>query len=183
MMEIPHFGKRIEINICVKLFLCCVHGGFLWLDREISINTYLIAQITGFPSVGEYPLKLFTEKMQEKALVERMKEKYGTFSGVCRLDVASINEDTIRFATQVLEYKLPRKCFKDQVPVGVIEATENFVAGVMMNWSTFLMNQFLMDCKEEHEKGTLVPLCMVINFDSIDCFEGVKRDAVPRKNS
>jgi len=37
--------------------------------------------------------------MQEKSLEKRMKEKYGTFRGVHRLDVASINNDTIIFVT------------------------------------------------------------------------------------
>jgi hypothetical protein len=87
-----------------------------------------------------------------------MEEKYGTLRGACRLDIASINEDTVKFAAQVLDYNLLRKCCKDQVLAGVIEGTKKFVAGVMMNWSTFLMNQLLMECKEEHEKGTLVPL-------------------------
>jgi hypothetical protein len=31
MMEIPHVGKSVEINICIKLLLSYIHGGFLWL--------------------------------------------------------------------------------------------------------------------------------------------------------
>ena len=83
----------------------------------------------------------------------------------------------------MFDYKILRKCCKDQVPVGVIDAMNKFVVGVMMKWSTFLMNQLLMECKEEHEKGTLVPLCMVIIFDIIHCLEGTRRDVVPRKNA
>jgi hypothetical protein len=68
------------------------------------------------PSSGEDPLPLFTDKAHEKALEERMKEKYGTFRGAHGLDVANINDDIVRFATQVLACKLPRKCHEDQVP-------------------------------------------------------------------
>jgi hypothetical protein len=38
--------------------------------------------------------------------------------------------------------------------VGVIATVERCIPGVMMNWSTFLVNQFLMDCREAQEKGT-----------------------------
>jgi hypothetical protein len=33
------------------------------------------------PSAGEDPLPLFTDKSKEKALVEKMKDKYDTFIG------------------------------------------------------------------------------------------------------
>jgi hypothetical protein len=39
--------------------------------------------ITGFSSAGEDPLPLFMDKTQEKALAERMKEKYDTHRGAC----------------------------------------------------------------------------------------------------
>jgi hypothetical protein len=64
----------------------------------MSIDTQLIMQITGLSSVGEYPLTLFMDKTQDKELAERMKEKYGTHKGTCRLDVASINDNTVGFA-------------------------------------------------------------------------------------
>jgi hypothetical protein len=47
-----------------------------------------------------------------------------------------------------------RECRKDQVSAGVIEAAEKCVEGVQMNWATFLLNHFLMDCKEAQYKGT-----------------------------
>jgi hypothetical protein len=73
--------------------------GFLWLDRAMLIETQLIAWITGFPLTEEDPLPLFIDKTKGKALAERMKEKYGTFKGVRRHDIASINYDTVRCAT------------------------------------------------------------------------------------
>jgi hypothetical protein len=49
LLEIPHFRCNLEINACVKVFLSCVHGGTLWLDPPVSIDTALIARITGLP--------------------------------------------------------------------------------------------------------------------------------------
>jgi hypothetical protein len=62
-----------------------------------------------------------------------MKEKYGMHRGECGLDIASINDDIVIFVMQVLACKLLRKCHRDQVPTGVIAATEKCAAGVQMN--------------------------------------------------
>jgi hypothetical protein len=47
----------------------------------VSIDTHLIAWITGLPSVGEDPLPLFIEKSKEKGMVKKMKDKYDTHRG------------------------------------------------------------------------------------------------------
>jgi hypothetical protein len=46
----PTFGRSNEINACVNMLLRCVHGGYLWLDRPVSIDIDLIVCITGLPS-------------------------------------------------------------------------------------------------------------------------------------
>jgi hypothetical protein len=38
VMKIPHFGRHQEVNACVKLLLSCYHGGYLWLDRRITVD-------------------------------------------------------------------------------------------------------------------------------------------------
>jgi hypothetical protein len=124
LLEIPHFGTSTEINACFKLLLSCVHGGFLWLYKSMSIGTQLIAQIIGLPTQGEGPFPLFMGKANEKALLERIKEKYGTYRGMCGLDVVSINDYTVRFVSQVLACKLLRKCHKHQVPARAIGTME-----------------------------------------------------------
>jgi hypothetical protein len=47
VMKIPHFGRHQKVNACVKLLLSCYHGGYLWLDRRITVDLRLIHQITG----------------------------------------------------------------------------------------------------------------------------------------
>jgi len=153
-LEIHHFCRSAKINACIKLLLSHVHGGFIWLNKVVLIDTYLIVWITRLPTQGKDPFPLFTEKDNEKALSERIKEKYGTYRGARGIDVASINDDIIRFVTQVLACKLLRKCPKDQVPMGAMVVVEKCVARVMMNWSTFLVNPFFMDYWESQEKGT-----------------------------
>jgi hypothetical protein len=47
VMKIPDFDKHQEVNACVKLLLSCYHGGYLWLDRRITVDPALIHMITG----------------------------------------------------------------------------------------------------------------------------------------
>jgi len=83
--------------------------GFLWLERVVSIDTKLIAQITGLPSTREDPLPLFTDKQKDKSLAKKMKDTYETQKGAHTLDVVSINDDTFRFTMQVLACNFLRK--------------------------------------------------------------------------
>jgi hypothetical protein len=78
MLEIPHFGRVNDVNACVKQLLALVHGGVLWMDRLVSIDVYLIAEITSFPTDGENPEQYLDDKTKEKVVVEDMKKTYGT---------------------------------------------------------------------------------------------------------
>jgi hypothetical protein len=180
--DTPFWQERGDKHLC-QIIVELRPWRVLWLDRAVSIDTQLIARITVFPSTGEDPLPLFTDKAHEKALEERMKEKYGTFRGAHGLDVANINDDIVRFDTGA-GCKLLRKCHKDQVPARVIAVAEKCVAGVMMNWSTFMVNQFLMDCREAHEKGTefhyawlliLIALTVWRELEEMEFLEGMQK--------
>jgi hypothetical protein len=55
MMKIPHFSKHQEVNACVKLLLSCYYGGYLWLDRCVTVDPMLIHLITGLSMKGPDP--------------------------------------------------------------------------------------------------------------------------------
>jgi hypothetical protein len=93
LLQIPHFGRSNEINACVNMLLSCIHGRYLWMDRPMSIDSELIMQITGLSMVGEDPTLLFSDKSNEKALSERIREKFGMFRAMRRLNVENINDD------------------------------------------------------------------------------------------
>jgi hypothetical protein len=130
-----------------------VHGVYLLLNRLVSLDIDLFVWIIVLPLQVWDPSLLFSDKNNEKTLSESMIEKFHTHIGVCGLDVESICDPTMRFVTQVLACKLLRKCQKDQVLVTVIVVDENYVKGMQMKWKTFLLNQFLIDCEEEQDKG------------------------------
>jgi hypothetical protein len=52
VMKIPHFGRHQEVNACIKLLLSCFHGGYLWLDRRITVDLTLIHRITRLSMQG-----------------------------------------------------------------------------------------------------------------------------------
>jgi hypothetical protein len=126
----------------VKVLLSCVHGGTLWLDPLVSIDTALIACIIGLPKSNK-DLTTFFNKRGERSLSELMKEKFQTFRGKMGLDVKNINDNNVRFLMQVLAYKLLHKYRKDELPTTVIAVAKKCVEGVQMNWATFLVNRFL----------------------------------------
>jgi hypothetical protein len=61
LFKIPHFRRSTKINVCVKVLLSGVHGGKLWLDPLVSIDTALIVHITGLGKAGEDPTLLFNK--------------------------------------------------------------------------------------------------------------------------
>jgi hypothetical protein len=81
LFNIMHFGWSQEINACVKMILSCVHEGYMWLDKTISIYNNLIVHITSLSSQGKDLTSLVFDKNNEKYLTESMKEKFLTFHG------------------------------------------------------------------------------------------------------
>jgi hypothetical protein len=114
-----------------------IHGGIIYIDPPVSIDTTLIVHIKRFCKAGEDPTLLF-KKMGERALSESMKEKIYAFIGKRDLEV--------RFMMQGFPCKLLFKCHKDKVLAVVISSVVKFKEGVQMNWDTFLVNQFLQYC-------------------------------------
>jgi hypothetical protein len=55
VMKIPHFIRNQEVNACIKILLYCFHGGYLWMDRFITIGLVLIHRITGLSMQGPDP--------------------------------------------------------------------------------------------------------------------------------
>jgi hypothetical protein len=76
LFNIPHFGWILDINVCVKMLLPFVHGGYIWIDRLVSIDIDLIVSITGLASQEEHPTSLFFYKNNENTLYGSMKEKF-----------------------------------------------------------------------------------------------------------
>jgi hypothetical protein len=77
VMKIPHFGRHQEVNACVKLLLSCYHGGYLWLNRRITVDLTLIHRITGLSMQGPDPQDFYPGKTVDHALAQKIKDMYG----------------------------------------------------------------------------------------------------------
>jgi hypothetical protein len=59
VMKIPHFGRHQEVNTGIKILLSCYHGGYLWLDRHITMDSTLIHLIIGLSMQGLDPQQFY----------------------------------------------------------------------------------------------------------------------------
>ena len=41
LMHMPHIGRSVEVNACVKQLLVSFHGGFIWLDKKVLLISSL----------------------------------------------------------------------------------------------------------------------------------------------
>ena len=69
LINMPHFGRLNEANMCVNQILALFHGRTLWLDTPIEVTVDLIAEITRFPKDGLDPSQYFKGQDHDKRLV------------------------------------------------------------------------------------------------------------------
>lgn len=89
--------------------------------------------------VGKHSDLGLAEAMNAKYKLEKRKRGYA---------IASIKDQGVRVATQVLADKLMRKHRANEVPSSVIVLTEQCAEGVQ-----FLCDEFLTNCKQAQEQG------------------------------
>jgi hypothetical protein len=110
VMNIPHFDRHQEVNVCVKLLMSCYHGGYLWLDRHIIVDPTLIHRIIGLSMQGPDPQNFYPGKAADRALGQRIKDTYSDVEkGKWGYKVASIQNDVVHLAYQLIAGKLVRK--------------------------------------------------------------------------
>jgi hypothetical protein len=154
VMKIPHFGRHQEVNVCVKLLLSSFHGGYLWLDRCITVDPTLIHQITGLSMQGPDPQDFYPGKAADRALAQKIKDTYDDVEkGKRGYKVASIQNGAVCLAFQLIAGKLVRKNRPTQVTGFVVDLAGKCVEGLQMNWESYLVNQLEQDCREAQDQG------------------------------
>jgi hypothetical protein len=154
LLEIPHFGCGKDVGNCVKQLLERVHGGILWMDRSVHIDVDLIEKITGFPTSGVKPEDYLENKARDKEIAEEVKAQFGTNRGNRGIVIKDINDPAMRFSMKLMACKLLRKCRKEEAPTGVIAAVVQCAKGIVLSWVPYLLNQFLIDCRDAQDNGT-----------------------------
>jgi hypothetical protein len=148
LLDLPHFGRGQHTTACVKQLLAVTHGGDIWLDKIVSIDVELMANITGLPSRGMDPTHFLDDKAREKELEEYMKKKYGTDRGTRGIIIKRINDVVTQLGAQILACKLIRKCRREEFLAGVVAIVAQCAEGTTMSWAPYLLNLFLDDCND-----------------------------------
>jgi hypothetical protein len=74
VMKIPHFGRHQEVNAYIKLLLSCYQGGYLCLDRRITVDMVLIHQFIGLSVKGLDPQLFYPGNDSNRSLEQHIKE-------------------------------------------------------------------------------------------------------------
>jgi hypothetical protein len=56
--------------------------------------------------------------------------------------------------TNILAYKLLRKCRREEDPAGVVVVASQCAEGTIVSWAPYLLNLYLDDCKDAQDLGT-----------------------------
>jgi hypothetical protein len=131
LMKILHFGRHQGVNACVTLLLSFYHGGYLWLDRCIIVDPMLIPRITGLTMQGPNPQDFYPGKDTYCALAQNIKDTYGNVeNGTRGYKVASIQNDAVCLACQLITGKLLRKNIPTQVTRFIVDLVGKYVEGL-----------------------------------------------------
>jgi hypothetical protein len=99
VMKISHFGRHQEVNACVKLLLPSYHGGYMWLERRITVDPALINRIIVPSMQGPDPHEYYPGKTADHTLAQNIKEAYGDVEkGTRGYKVASIESGAVCLA-------------------------------------------------------------------------------------
>jgi hypothetical protein len=148
LLDILHFGSGKNVGFCIKHLVALFHGGILWMDRLVQIDVALISKITEFPTIDAQPKDFLENKACEKELVEQVKAQFDTTRGNRGIIIKEINDNATRFTSKLMVCKLLRKCRIEEAPTGVIVVVAQCAKGMMFNWASYLLNQFLLDCRD-----------------------------------
>jgi hypothetical protein len=86
------------------------HGGYLWLDRRITVDMALIHRITELSMQGPDPQEFYPGKAANRTLVQNIKDTYGDVEkGKRGYKVASIHNGAMCLAFQLIDDKIVRK--------------------------------------------------------------------------
>ena len=102
----PHFGRSPEVSSCVKQFLACFHGGYLWFGTKVHVTIDLISLITSLPKAGVDPSQYLCGKDNDKKLAVRLWKKYGVVKCKQAYVIDTFNDTTVHVGEKFLAVKI-----------------------------------------------------------------------------
>jgi hypothetical protein len=124
------------------------------LDGCIIVGLTLIHRITRLSMQGPDPQEFYLGKVADCALAQCIKDTYDDVEkGKRGYKVASIQNDVLHLAYQLIDGKLVRKNTTMQVTGFVVDLAGKWVEGMQTNWASYLVNQLEQDCHEAQDQG------------------------------
>jgi hypothetical protein len=99
----------------------------------------LIPKITGFPTVNAQTEEFLEKKVCKKELEEQVKVQFNMTMGNIGLIIKEINDNTKRFASNLIACKMLRKFNREEAPRGVITVEAHCTKGMMFSWVLYLL--------------------------------------------
>ena len=118
------------------------------MDKPLQIDVALISKITGLPTFGVQPKEYVDNKARKKEITQLVKAQFGTSWGNRGIVLKDINDNVTRFTNNIMACKQLRKCRKQEAPASIITVVVQCAKGVMFSWAPYLLNQFLIDCRD-----------------------------------
>ena len=81
-----------------------------------------------------------------------MKDRFGLTKGKRGYHTFVIQEQNIRFATELLACKIMWKCRPNEVPAPIVSIAANCAEGYSYNWAAYIAKEFLEDARDAGEK-------------------------------
>jgi hypothetical protein len=126
---------------------------------------------------GLEPQDFYLVKATDCALAQNIKDTYDDVEKRTRgYKVASIHNDVVRLACQLIAGKLVRKNIPTQVTGFVVDLAGKCMEGLQMNWASYLLNQLELDYREAQDQGYEFHfwwLLILIVFTTWEMLEGV----------
>ena len=133
LLQIPHFGRGIEVNSLVRLLLSYLHGGYLWLSNWVDIGVDLIHHITGLSKHGNDPQINIDGKTKDTRLSAAQVAEYQLHRGGRAYDIASIKDQRLQFTGSLLAGRILTKVRPKEVTGSIIRLAIEVVQGKEFN--------------------------------------------------
>jgi len=118
------------------------------MESSVPIDVHPIAKIICFPTNNVKPKHYLDNKARDKEIAKEVTVQFGIDKGNKGIVINDINGHAMRFSTKLMTCKLLMKCRKEEALTGVIAAVVQCAKGIVLSWVPYLLNQFLVDCKD-----------------------------------
>lgn len=139
-------------NVGHRQLLCLVHEEILWFGKPVCITAELVHRVSQLPCERRDHREI-VDRSGDVTMIDNLKKKYKLKKGQRGYIIDSILDNAVHVTTEFLVGKVMQKCRGTEVPTVVIALAEECTAGEWFNWSQFLFEEFLTNCREVQEEG------------------------------